>query len=138
MNEFTLPVRIYYEDTDCGGVVYHSNYLKFMERARTEWLRHLGLEQDMLATELGIIFAVRSVRVEFIKPAKFNQLLHVSAVVEKMAPASIYLYQKIMTEISGLSTLLCEAWVKIACITVGEFKPVRIPEVVKKEIMGGC
>ena len=108
-----------------------------MERARTEWLRNLGLEQDTLATELGIIFAVRSARVEFIKPAKFNQLLHVSVVVEKIAPASIYLYQKIVTDIAGLTTLLCECWVKIACITADTLKPVRIPEPVKREILGG-
>ncbi len=69
---FTFPVRIYYEDTDSGGVVYYANYLKFMERARTEWLRALGFEQDQLLEQEGVIFAVRSVTVDYNAPARFN------------------------------------------------------------------
>lgn len=74
---FHWPVRVYYEDTDSGGVVYYANYLKFMERARTEWLRSLGFEQDVLNAQHGIIFAVRSVTVEYLRPARFNDLLSV-------------------------------------------------------------
>ena len=77
MKAFLWQVRVYYEDTDSGGVVYHSNYLKFMERARTEWLRSLGFEQDVLARDEDVIFAVRSINVEFLKPGRFNQLLDV-------------------------------------------------------------
>ena len=79
MKEFLWPVRVYYEDTDSGGVVYYANYLKFMERARTEWLRALGFEQDQLIEEEGVIFAVRRAEVDFIAPGRFNDALQVSA-----------------------------------------------------------
>ena len=72
---FSIPIRVYYEDTDAGGVVYYANYLRFMERARTEWLRHLGFEQDELARDPGVLFAVRSAKLEFLKPARFNEVL---------------------------------------------------------------
>jgi acyl-CoA thioester hydrolase len=77
--QFSWPIRVYYEDTDAGGVVYHSNYLNFMERARTEWLRHLGFEQTYLRDELNVIFAVHSMQIAFKKPAKFNDLLLISS-----------------------------------------------------------
>ncbi|MCI0506660.1 MAG: YbgC/FadM family acyl-CoA thioesterase, partial [Gammaproteobacteria bacterium] len=72
MREFIWQARVYYEDTDSGGVVYYANYLKFLERARTEWLRSFGIQQDLLAQQDGLIFAVRSVQLEYVKPAKFN------------------------------------------------------------------
>ncbi|MEJ1469461.1 MAG: YbgC/FadM family acyl-CoA thioesterase, partial [Candidatus Sedimenticola sp. (ex Thyasira tokunagai)] len=75
MMEFIWPVRVYYEDTDSGGVVYYANYLKFMERARTEWLRQLGFEQDELLEKEGILFAVRRVAVDYLRPARFNDEL---------------------------------------------------------------
>jgi len=81
-SSFLWPIRVYYEDTDCGGVVYHSNYLKFMEQARTEWLRNLGLEQDVLIEKYGVIFAVKSLSIDYIKPALFNQKLKVETIVE--------------------------------------------------------
>jgi acyl-CoA thioester hydrolase len=81
-NTFALPVRVYFEDTDLAGVVYYANYLKFMERARTEWLRARGFEQDALIRELGIVFAVRSVQVDYLRPARFNELLEVRASVK--------------------------------------------------------
>ena len=138
MSEFILPVRVYYEDTDCGGVVYHTNYLKFMERARAEWLRSLGIEQDRLAIDFRIIFTVMSARITFLKPVKFNQLLQVSATVEKVGSASIMFYQKIDTELSGVNTLMCESWIKVACVSADSLKPQRLPESIKREIMGGC
>ena len=79
MNEFTWIVNVYYEDTDAGGVVYHANYLRFMERARTEWLRSIGIEQDRLNKDHEIIFAVRKVIIDYIKPAVFNELLTVNS-----------------------------------------------------------
>ena len=93
--EFRWPVRVYYEDTDNGGVVYYANYLKFMERARTEWLRSLGLEQDQLIREQGIIFAVTSVQVDYLKPALFNQLLSVSAEIIETGKASLTFKQEV-------------------------------------------
>lgn len=124
MNEFIWPVRVYYEDTDSGGVVYHANYLKFMERARTEWLRGLGVEQDMLKNEQGIIFAVRSVAVEFIKPARFNQLLEVSARVGARGKASLNFEQHIRHN----NELLCSGRVKIACLDAATLKAHPIPK----------
>ena len=92
---FFWPVRVYYEDTDCGGVVYYANYLRFMERARTEWLRALGFEQDVLATQHGVIFAVRSVALDFIRPARFNDLLRVGAGVVERRAASLTFAQEV-------------------------------------------
>ena len=84
---FILPVRIYYEDTDAGGVVYHSNYLNFFERARTEMLRDLGFEQNELREQSGVIFAVRTMQIEYLRPAKFNDLVHVSAAISQLKKA---------------------------------------------------
>jgi len=100
-NKFVWSIRVYYEDTDCGGVVYHSNYLKFMEQARTEWLRHLGLEQDVLRDEYGIIFAVRSLSIDYLKPAAFNQLLSVETEIEKAGKVSLFFKQKIFSDSSS-------------------------------------
>jgi len=88
-NVFLWPIRIYYEDTDSGGVVYYANYLKFMERARTEWLRAEGFEQDELLAKENVIFAVRSVQVDYLLPAKFNEEVVVSTKVLKKGKARL-------------------------------------------------
>ena len=88
-NAFQITVRVYYEDTDAGGVVYHANYLNYMERARSEWLRNLGYEQDVLIEQEQLIFAVKKMTIDFISPARFNDLLTVSAEVSKLSGASI-------------------------------------------------
>lgn len=94
MNDvFNWPVRVYYEDTDVGGVVYYTNYLKFYERARTEMLRAMGFEQDELITSQSVIFAVRSVKVDYLKPARFNELLNVSARLSLVKTASLIFEQ---------------------------------------------
>jgi len=121
--EFILPIRVYYEDTDAGGVVYHTNYLKFMERARTEWLRSLGFEQDRLREESGIVFAVRDMTVEFLKPARFNELLSVTASVKQSGKASLVFSQTVERG----EECLCRALVKVACIDIARFKPTAIP-----------
>lgn len=95
MREFIVSMRVYYEDTDSAGVVYHANYLKFMERARTEWLRSLGIEQDELARDEGVIFAVRSIALDYFKPARFNDLLQISVMITRIGGASISLSQSI-------------------------------------------
>jgi len=124
---FSWPVRVYYEDTDSGGVVYHSNYLNFMERARTEWLRALGFEQTALKNDLGIIFVVHSMALTFKSPARFNDLLAVKSRKIKMGHGSMTFLQTITR---GHQVLL-EATVKLACVDVTSFKPVGIPAVVK-------
>jgi acyl-CoA thioester hydrolase len=121
---FSISVRVYYEDTDAGGVVYYANYLKFMERARTEWLRWLGFELDELSRSDGVIFAVRAARVEYRKPARFNDLLAVSVALGRTGPASILLEQAVRRD----GELLADGEIKIACIDVNTFTPHSIPE----------
>lgn len=116
---FALPVRVYYEDTDAGGVVYYANYLKFMERARTEWLRTLGFEQDQLARREGVVFAVRSAQLDFLKPARFNDLLDVSVAVTARGGASVTFGQSVRR--AGVA--LCEGTVRVACLSADSFTP---------------
>jgi acyl-CoA thioester hydrolase len=117
ITSFDWSIRVYYEDTDCGGVVYHSNYLKFMEQARTEWLRSLGLEQDILINRFGVIFAVRSLSIDYIKPALFNQKLRVETIVEKPGKVSLLFKQKIyLDKEEDSSELLTSADVKIVSL----------------------
>jgi len=130
--EFSWPVRVYYEDTDLGGVVYYANYLKFMERARTEWLRAAGFEQDELIRELDVIFAVRNLAVEYLLPARFNDQLLVSARVLDVRQASITLAQEITKQ--NEIDVLCKGTVKIASLTASTFKPCAIPPSLKKKI----
>jgi acyl-CoA thioester hydrolase len=126
--EFSWPVRVYYEDTDSGGVVYHSNYLNFMERARTEWLRSVKLEQDEMINELGVIFVVRSIAVDYLKPAVFNDALLVKTTIERLAKASITFNQEIVREKDG--QLLTRGTVKVASVSLEKSRPVAIPDVV--------
>jgi acyl-CoA thioester hydrolase len=124
MSEFIWPVRVYYEDTDSGGVVYYANYLRFMERARTEYLRHFGFEQDQLIADEGVIFAVRSIEVDYRRPARFNELLEVSASISQRGGASITFHQ----EIRRNGEVLCSGKVKIASLEAGTMRPVPIPK----------
>lgn len=121
---FSWPIRIYYEDTDAGGIVYNANYLKYMERARTEWLRSLQVEQDRLL-EQGIAFVVRRVELDMLKPARFNDALTVTVTVKKLKRASIVFEQEILDD-AGLS--LVRANVLIACVKITHMKPFAIPE----------
>ena len=132
MNEFLWPVRVYYEDTDAGGVVYYANYLKFMERARTEWLRELGFEQDELIARHNILFAVRRVQLDYRQPARFNDRLVVSVRVVQTGKASLTFAQKIFREADN--TLLCEGEVRIASLEASSFKPCAIPDPLKQQI----
>jgi tol-pal system-associated acyl-CoA thioesterase len=124
---FKFPVRVYYEDTDAGGVVYHSQYLNFMERARTEWLRHLGFEQTFLRESLNILFVVHSMQIQFKKPAKFNDMLEVSSQLINLRLGSFECQQKISRD----EEVLIEAQVKIACVDALTFKPTGIPTQIK-------
>lgn len=131
--EFCWPVRVYYEDTDSGGVVYYANYLKFMERARTEYLRSLGFEQDLLRQEQGILFTVHSLQVDFRSPARFNDALDVTASVADARRASLTFAQSIRRH--GEQLLLCRGDVRIACVDADTFKPVSIPDVIRSELV---
>jgi len=120
---FSLPLRVYYEDTDAGGVVYHSNYLNFMERARTEWLRSLGFEQDELTRHDGVIFAVSAVSIAFHKPARFNESLAVTVALGRRGAASLTLHQ----EVRRGEVVLASGEVRVACLDAQRFAPVAIP-----------
>ena len=130
-DQFSWPIRVYYEDTDSGGVVYHANYLNFMERARTEWLRALGFEQTGLKTELGILFVVHSMTIAFKSPALFNDLLEIKSQRIKLGHGSMQFLQTIMRN----KQVLLEATVKLACVDATSFKPVAIPEIIKQTML---
>jgi len=136
VNEFLWLVRVYYEDTDSGGVVYYANYLKFMERARTEWLRQLGFEQDELIEKEAVIFAVRSVQVDYFLPARFNDELSVSAKLIEQGRASLTFEQSIIRVADN--TLLCKGDVKIVCLRPDSFKPCAIPKNINQQLEQGA
>ena len=120
---FSWPVRVYWEDTDAGGVVYYATYLKFMERARSEWLRALGFEQDALRDEAGVLFVVRRVEVDYLAPARFNEQIEVSVSLHEIGRASLSVTQTL----SRGPTRLVSALVTLACVDAVRFKPVKIP-----------
>ncbi len=126
-------MRVYYEDTDCGGVVYYANYLRFMERARTEYLRALGFDQGQLRRDLGILFTVHSLQVDFRSPARFNDALEVTAAVSAAGRASLSFDQTICR--SGETRALCRGTVRIACVDATTFKPTPIPETIRSELL---
>lgn len=130
MNEFIWPVRVYYEDTDSGGVVYHSNYLNFMERARTEWLRSMHLEQDDIVNEYGILFVVHSLSINYLKPALFNEALLVKTTIQKLTKASIAFEQLIVrkNDETDEEQILTKGVVKIVSLGVEQKRPVPLPE----------
>ena len=128
---FSWPVRVYYEDTDAGGVVYYANYLKFMERARTEWLRQLGFEQDDLRQRDGVLFIVQHVDPDYLKPGRFNDLLQVSVRIQRRRRASLDLIQDIERPPNAL---LCTGRVRIVCVDAETLRPRPIPADVLKEI----
>ncbi len=127
-------MRIYYEDTDSGGVVYYANYLKFMERARSEWLRAMGYEQDALAKQ-GILFAVRSAAVQYVQPARFNELLQVSAAVTHLGRASITFEHRVSRAVRDAEPLvLTSGQVSVVCLRVDTFKPTPIPSKLRQDL----
>ena len=116
------PVRVYYEDTDLAGIVYYANYLRFIERARTEWIRELGIDQTRLKAEDGAVFAVRRVEADYLSPAVFDDQLTVLTQVDRLTPARIELVQKVMRA----DALLFAARVTLACLGP-DMRPRRLP-----------
>ena len=121
---FDWPVRIYWEDTDAGGGGYYANYLKFLERARSEWLRSLGVEQTELAQRDGVVFVVRRIEVDYLRPARFNDVLSVRSRLASVARASLEMVQGIVRG----EELILEARVKVACVGCQDFRPAKIPD----------
>lgn len=122
-NEFTWPIRVYYESTDAGGVVYHAEYLKFFERARTEWLRSLGFEQAKLRTDDGVLFVVRNMRIKYVRPAKFDELLQVKSRLVELGRSRFVFEQRLLRGEEPLT----QATVEVVCVADATFKPTTLP-----------
>lgn len=130
-NYFQWPVTVYYEDTDVAGVVYHANYLKFMERARTEWLRALGLDQKILI-EQDIAFAVAHIDIQYLRPARFNDQLWATALIERIGRVSVSFEQMIINRHKP-EMVYAHASVKVACVTLSTMRPRPLPDELRKE-----
>lgn len=125
---FLWPVRVYWEDTDAGGIVFYANYLKFFERARTEWLRALGVEQQRLRDTVGGMFVVTDTQLKYHRPARLDDVLHVSARVLDMGRASISLEQTARLHTpDAQGPLLCEGNIRIGWVDATSLRPARIP-----------
>jgi acyl-CoA thioester hydrolase len=127
---YSFPVRVYFENTDAGGVVYHGEYLKFLERARTEWLRHLGFDHQALARNHRVLFIVSSVVADFLKPARLDDTLAVSVQLESLGKVRCIFAQEIRRE----DEVLVKAKVTVACVTGEAFKPAEIPEALRRKM----
>ncbi len=124
---FTFPIRIYWEDTDAGGIVFYANYLKFFERARTEWLRSLGVEQQSLKDESGGMFVVSETQLKYFSPARLDDLLEVTAQTYESGRASLVLTQQAWLNVEGQRKLLAEGTIRIGWVDSQTMKPGRIP-----------
>jgi acyl-CoA thioester hydrolase len=121
---FTWTVRVYYEDTDAGGIVYYANYLRFFERARTEWLRELGVDQQAMLAEHGAMFVVRHAAIDYHAPAKLDDVLKLSLTIEKLGRASVNFVQEARCD----DTLLSSARVRVGCVDGATMKPRSLPD----------
>ena len=130
MKEFSVKVRVYYEDTDVAGVVYYVNYLKFMERARTEWLRQLGFDQHALSEDPGVVFAVRSANVDYLRPAHLDDWLDATLAVKRSGSASITFVQ----EVRRGAEVLCRGEVKIASLSAASFSLTAVPDNIARAV----
>jgi len=132
MSAFCWPTRVYWEDTDGGGVVYHANYLRFLERARTEWLRDRGFSQQLLARDAGVIFTVISVKIDYRRPARLDDQLLVTCEPRREGAASLSFSQQVYrgSETGALQSedLIAAADVRIACVNADTFRPQRMPD----------
>jgi len=130
--QFSWPTRVYWEDTDGGGVVYYANYLRFLERARTEWLRELGFVQTELAKDPGIMFVVASVNIEYRRPARLDDLLTIVCTCEQESAACLRFDQRILRD----EELLVSASVRVACLDAATFRPKRLPAAIVEALAG--
>ena len=131
---FAFPQRVYFEDTDAGGVVYHARYIHFLERARTEWLRHLGFNNGELYKKHHMVWVVSEIAIQYLKPARVDDALEISAAVETMGRVRCTFYQ----EIRRGDELLVKARVSIATVSADTYKPIEIPADLKKKMEATC
>lgn len=127
---YSFPVRVYFENTDAGGVVYHAEYLRFLERARTEWLRHLGFDHQALARAHRIVFVVSAIAADFVKPARLDDMVAVSVKLETLGKVRCIFDQEIRRE----DEVLVKARVTVACLAFESFKPAEIPEPLRRKM----
>ena len=121
---FSWPTRVYWEDTDAGGIVFYANYLKFFERARTEWLRSLGIQQQQLKDQTGGMFVVAETSVKYLRPARLDDELIVTASLQQSGRASMTIRQQVLLE----NTVLCEGTIRIGWVNAASLQPSRIPQ----------
>ncbi|HEY0957033.1 MAG TPA: tol-pal system-associated acyl-CoA thioesterase [Roseateles sp.] len=126
MSAFHWPVRVYWEDTDAGGIVFYANYLKFFERARTEWLRAAGVEQHQLREDTGTMFVVAATSLRYLAPARLDDLLTITVEPEPAGRASLVVRQRALRG----DTLLAEGEIRIGCVRATDLKPHRLPDAV--------
>ena len=127
---FEFPIRIYWEDTDAGGIVFYANYLKFMERGRTEWLRSLGLEQQRLREQVGGMFVVSEATIKYLQPARLDDELVVTAQLQSAGRASMAILQQVLLkpkQPTDTPVLLCEGTIRIGWVDAASMRPARIP-----------
>lgn len=124
---FHFPIRVFYEDTDAGGVVYHSNYLNFCERARTEWLRHLTIGRERLQNEFGLMFVVRRASIDWRRPARLDDLLMVETRLQGMGKVRMSLVQTITRDAMLLATIHIE----VVAVSVADFTPMPLPQALR-------
>jgi len=127
---FRLPIRIYWEDTDAAGIVFYANYLKFFERARSEWLRSLGFEQERLRAETGIAFVVTETTLRYRAPARLDDVIEVTVRVAHLGQVSIAVAQQAWRD----GRLLAEGTIRVGCVEIGTFRPRRIPDDILTQI----
>jgi acyl-CoA thioester hydrolase len=127
---FSLPIRVYFQDTDAGGVVYHASYVNFLERARTEWLRECyGYSNAGLMREFGMVFVVRSLKLDYLKPALLDDLLAVSVQLKDVGRSRVTLCQNVTRD----ESVLVEAEVHLVCVAMDSFRPVSVPEILREQ-----
>jgi acyl-CoA thioester hydrolase len=131
---YDFPLRVYYEDTDAGGVVYHAQYVKFLERARTEWLRHLGFSNSTLSRQHKFVFIVTELNIEYLKPALLDDALNVTVAIDSLTRVRVFFAQ----EIRRGGEVLTKARVTVAAVSTPAYKPVEIPPELKKKMEAMC
>lgn len=134
---FELPIRIYWEDTDAGGIVFYANYLKFFERARTEWLRSLGLNQQQLRETAGGMFVVTHAELDYLRPARLDDVLLVTAQLQSAGRASLTIGQQVFLQPVSAKTapqLLCQGLVRVSWVDATSLRPTRIPSSIVEQL----
>ncbi len=131
---FEFPIRVYYEDTDAGGVVFYANYLRFFERARTEWLRSCGISQRLMTDQYGVMFVVRSSSIDYFLPARLDDLIRVSSRIERLGRVAVIFRQEAWRDTSCGAELLSASDIKVGCVNCATLRPEPIPVAVRSAL----